>query len=95
MWPDEDHFHWGTQVLCYVHWKIWIYPIKVKSECFDKFKEFKALVENQCKKKIKVLPSDNGGEFMSNEFGEFLKKQGIARQTSTPYTPQQNEVAER
>ena len=29
---------------------IWIYPIKAKSECFDKFKEFKefkALVENR------------------------------------------------
>ena len=75
--------------------KIWIYPIKVKGECLDKFKEFKALVENRCEKKIKMLRSDNGGEFMSNQFREFLKKEGIARQTSTPYTPQQNGVAER
>ena len=42
-----------------------------------------------------MFRSDNDGEFMSNQFGEFLKKQGIARQTSTPYTPQQNGVAER
>ena len=75
--------------------KIWIYPIKVKSECFDKLKEFKALVENQCEMKIKVLPFDNGGEFMSNQFEEFLKKEGIARQTPAPHTRQQNGVTER
>ena len=68
--------------------KMWIHSIKAKSECFDKFKEFKAFVKNQCKKKIKMLRSDNGGEFMSKQFGEFLRKEGIPRQTSTFYTPQ-------
>ena len=68
---------------------------KKKSEAFDRFKEFKALVENQTKKKIKVLRTDNGGEFCSKEFEEFCKKCGIARQKTTPYTPQQNGVAER
>eukprot|EP00253_Pinus_taeda_P021756 PITA_21756 len=46
-------------------------------------------------KKIKVLRADNGGEFCSKEFEEFCKKCGIARQKTTPYTPQQNGVAER
>ena len=41
----------------------WIYFLKKKSEVFDRFKEFKALVENQTEKKIKVLRIDNGGEF--------------------------------
>ena len=43
------------------------------------FKEFKALVENKTEKKIKVLRTDNGGEFCSKEFEEFCKKYGIAR----------------
>eukprot|EP00253_Pinus_taeda_P021636 PITA_21636 len=43
----------------------WIYFLKKKSEVFDRFKEFKALVENQTEKKIKVLRTDNGGEFCS------------------------------
>ena len=73
----------------------WIYFLKKKSEVFDRFKEFKALVENQTEKKIKVLMTDNGGEFCSKEFEEFCKKCGIARQKTTPYTPQQNGVAER
>eukprot|EP00253_Pinus_taeda_P014701 PITA_14701 len=60
-----------------------------------RLKEFKALVENQTEKKIKVLRIDNGGEFCSKEFEEFCKKCGIARQKNNPYTPQQNGVAER
>eukprot|EP00253_Pinus_taeda_P002521 PITA_02521 len=70
-------------------------PVKVPSLVFDRFKEFKALVENQTKKKIKVLRTDNDGEFCSKEFEEFCKKCGIARKKTTPYTPQQNGVAER
>jgi transposase InsO family protein len=69
--------------------KTWIYFLRKKSEVFDRFKEFKALVENQTEKRIKVLRTDNGGEFCGNEFEEFCKKCGIARQKTTPYTPQQ------
>jgi transposase InsO family protein len=42
-----------------------------------------------------VLRTDNEGEFCRNEFEEFCKKCGITRQKTTPYTPQQNGVAER
>lgn len=35
--------------------KIWLYVIRAKSECFDKFKEFKVLVEKQFKLKIKMF----------------------------------------
>jgi hypothetical protein len=37
--------------------------LKAKSEVFKRFQEFKALVENQTGKRIKVLCSDNGGEY--------------------------------
>jgi len=40
----------------------WIFFLMKKSEVFDRFKEFKALVENQIEKNIKVLRMDNGGE---------------------------------
>ena len=59
--------------------KTWIYFLRKKYEVFDKFKEFKALVENQTKKRIKVLRTDNGGELCENEFEKFCKKCGIAR----------------
>ena len=73
----------------------WIYFFGKKYEVFERFKEFKALVENQTEKKIKVLRTDNGGEFCSKEFEEFCKKCGIARHKTTPYMPHQNGVAER
>jgi hypothetical protein len=42
-----------------------------------------------------VFRSDNGGEYISRGFQGFLKAHGIEKQTSTPYRPQQNGVAER
>ena len=41
--------------------KTWVYFLKNKDEVFDKFKEFKTLMENQTDKKIKTFRSDNGG----------------------------------
>ncbi len=45
--------------------------------------------------KIKTLRSNNGGEFVSKKFDNFLHECGIQQQTSAPYTPQRNGVAER
>jgi hypothetical protein len=75
--------------------KTWIYFLKTKDEVFSRFQEFKALVENQTGKKIKVLRSDNGGEYTSKEFEGFCKEAGIKRELTVPYNPQQNGVAER
>ena len=72
-----------------------IYFLRKKYEVFDRFKEFKALVENETKKKIKVLRIDNGGEFCKKEFEEFCKKCGIGWKNTTPYTLEKNGVAER
>ena len=68
--------------------KNWIYFLKEKSEVFEKFKEFKALIENLSEKKIKTLRSDNGGEYTSKEFGAFCKDSRIKRELTTPYTSQ-------
>jgi hypothetical protein len=57
--------------------KTWIYFLRKKSEFFDRFKEFKALVENQTEKRIKVLRTDNGGEFYRNEFEEFYVRSAV------------------
>ena len=53
--------------------------LKKKLEVFNKFKEFKDLLENRIGKKIKVLRIDNGGEFYEKEFEKFYKEFGIAR----------------
>jgi transposase InsO family protein len=69
--------------------------LKGKSEVFNKFKEFKALVKNLSEIKIKILRSDNGGEFIADDFKTFCREVWIRRELTTPYNPQQNGVAER
>ena len=44
---------------------------------------------------IRCLHTDRGGEFMSLEFNNFCRVNGISRQITTAFTPQQNGVAER
>ncbi|KAJ7962054.1 Retrovirus-related Pol polyprotein from transposon TNT 1-94 [Quillaja saponaria] len=75
--------------------KTWVYFLKKKSEAFEVFKKFKALVEKESGHVIKSLRSDRGGEFTSNEFNIFCETQGIRRPLTVPRTPQQNGVAER
>ena len=44
---------------------------------------------------MKTLRTDRGGELASNQFSQFCKDNGIHRQLTAAYTPQQNGVAER
>ena len=50
-------------------------------------------MESGCK--IKILRSDRGGEYTSNEFRGYCRKNGIKQQFTTAYTPWQNDIAER
>ncbi|BBG94224.1 transposable element gene [Prunus dulcis] len=65
------------------------------SEAFSIFKKFKAFVENQSGHNLKVLRTNRGREFTSNEIYEYCKSNGIKTELTTRYTPQQNGVAER
>lgn len=69
--------------------------LKHKNEALDAFKEIKTLWENQKSVKIKVFMSDNGGEFINAEFEKFLKINGIKRNVTAPYCPEQSGIAER
>ena len=70
----------------------------------DVFKIFKAEVEKQCNKQIKIVRSDRGGEYYGRytedgqapgPFANFLQENGIVAQYTMPDTPEQNGVAER
>ena len=65
-----------------------------KFEAFSHFKRFKKQIENESDLKIKCLRSNNGGEFISNEFNNYYSEQGIKRQLSATRTLQ-NGVVER
>ena len=42
-----------------------------------KFKVFKDLVENQSGRKLKILRSDNGGEYVNSDFIQYCEDAGI------------------
>lgn len=75
--------------------KVWVYFLKKKSEVFDTFRKWKAMVENETGLKVKRLRSDNGGEYTDQKFREFCANNGIKMEKTVPQTPQQNGVAER
>ena len=66
-----------------------------KSEAFITFKNYKSCVEKETGSYIRCLRTDRGGEFTSHEFTNFCKENGIHKQLTVAYTPQQNGVAER
>ena len=59
-----------------------------KSDTFEKFKEYRALVEKQLGKVIKTIRSDRGREYLLGEFEDHLKEEGIVYQLTAPGTPQ-------
>ena len=73
----------------------YVYLMTHKSDALERFKEFKNEVENQLDRKIKVLRSDRGGEYLSGEFKNFLKECGIVTRLTPPGIPQWNGVSER
>ena len=75
--------------------RCWVYPIKKKSNLFLIFKQYKARVELEFRKRIKCLRTNNSGEYTKGEFLAFCMQEVIQRQFTVTYTPQQNRVAER
>jgi hypothetical protein len=73
----------------------WLYPMFNKSDVYQCFLKFKALVEKQFNTPIKQFQSDNGGEYTSNQFKLYLSQNGIFHRLTCPHTSQQNGIAER
>jgi len=53
------------------------------------------MIVTQFNTHIKVIRSDNGGEYFKTELIEFMNSKGILHQTTCPHSPQQNGVAKR
>lgn len=74
---------------------VWVYVLKTKDQVFERFLEWKAMVERSTGRKLKCLRTDNGGEYTSREFESYLRVEGIRHERSVPKNPEQNGVAER
>ncbi|KAJ4744662.1 Gag-Pol polyprotein [Rhynchospora pubera] len=72
-----------------------VYLISHKSDALGCFQKYLAMVENQQNGLVKALRTDRGREYLSDQFKSLCDEKGIVHQLTTPYTPQQNGVAER
>ena len=66
---------------------VYIRLIRKKSEALDEFQFYVRSFKNKDQHDIQTFRSDNGGEYTSNAFDDFLKMNGIRRSLTTPYTP--------
>jgi hypothetical protein len=73
---------------------MWLTLLRSKADAPAAIMAFQARVERETGKKLKVLHTDNGGEFTSVQFGEYCAGEGIQRHFSAPYSPQQNGIVE-
>jgi hypothetical protein len=73
----------------------WLYLLKRKDEVFKVFQSFHAMIQTQFSAQIRILRSDNGGEYVNHHFHSYFQQHGLIHETSCPQTPQQNGVAER
>nr|KAJ0185749.1 hypothetical protein LSAT_V11C900461290 [Lactuca sativa] len=72
-----------------------VYLMRSKDEAFDAFKRYKAEIENQLERHIKILRLDRGGKYFNQEFDTFCEENGIKHERTSLYTPQHNGLAER
>jgi len=73
----------------------WVDFMKNRSQALMSFKKFMSEFRMATKRPIQSLRSDNGGEYSSDAFIEFLIESGIHRETTVPHNPHQNGIAER
>ena len=68
--------------------KVWVYFLKNKSDLFETFKKWKAVVETETSLRVKFLRSDNRGEYIDGGFSEYCAAHGIKMDKTIPGTPQ-------
>ena len=70
--------------------KLWVYPIKAKSQVYNKFIDFYELMKNVYGLSLKTLKSDRGCEYINSDFNKFVCKNGIEFIHSEPGAHEQN-----
>ncbi|GJV37796.1 retrovirus-related pol polyprotein from transposon TNT 1-94 [Tanacetum coccineum] len=73
----------------------WVHFLRKKSQAPKVIMSFIRMVENQNDVKVKQIRTDNETEFRNHELESFCDEKRISQNFSSPYTPEQNGVAER
>nr|GEW14371.1 retrovirus-related Pol polyprotein from transposon TNT 1-94 [Tanacetum cinerariifolium] len=73
----------------------WVYFLNKKTQAPETIMSFIKRVENQNDIKVKQLKTDNGTEFRNSTLVNFCDEKGISQNFSSPYTLEQNGIAEK
>jgi hypothetical protein len=73
---------------------MWLRMLRSKDQAAGVIKQYQQIAEAETGWKLKAFRTDDGEEFTSVEFSEYCVEQGVRRQLTTPYSPQQNDVVE-
>ena len=71
-----------------------LYLLQRKSDTFQAYKEYEAWCRTQMGVPIKALRTDQGSEYLSEEFQQHLKATGMEHRLTVHDTPAQNGIAE-
>ena len=71
-----------------------LYCLRTKDEHQDAHMQYVADMAGVGGMEIREFHSDNGGEFMSKEYIKMIEEDGARKTTSSPYTPNLNNIAE-
>ena len=74
--------------------KLWAFVLKSKDQVQSFFREFQARGEREPGQKLKVVWTNNGGEYRG-QLKEYYKAQGIRIEYTVPNTPELNGLAKR
>ena len=64
---------------------MWVTLLTAKSDTLATVKKFQAKVEVEIGQHLRVLRTDNGGEFTSVAFEEYYTEHGVEQQHTAPY----------
>jgi transposase InsO family protein len=66
---------------------MWVVLLTAMSEASSAIKRIQVAAEKECGRKLRMLRTDNRGEFTTAEFTAYCADEGITRHFSAPYTP--------
>ena len=91
----EGRGKYNLVIVDYFNRKAWCIPMKKKSDTAAAMKEWIVVHENESRKRVKKVISDNGGEYVNAAFEKWVREHGIVHQTIPARSPQRNGVCER
>ena len=74
---------------------VMVYPLRKKSDVTKAFQRYWHDAKIECDVDVKVLRSDNGGEYRNEEMKRFCTTKLIKQEFTVPHNPEQNGMAER